>query len=147
MSAVPTMALPSPGERHALLEYEADDLLGEYIYGAFIDSWTHRRRTATGQDFVLLGRGRRPTLAQIELWLEIERRLDSLLAESIRAVPPPPDRADLYYPTILRLAQIRLERDGSVQVFLSAKDVDDAIGLAPQIIFRDWTLNCARWVP
>jgi hypothetical protein len=141
------MALPSPGERHAALECGADDLLGEYIYAAFIDSWTHRRRTAMGQDFVLLGRGHRPTLAQIELWQEIERRLDSLLAESIRAVLPPPDRADLFDPTVLRLAQIRLERDGSVQVFLSAKDVDDAIGLAPQIIFRDWTLNCARWVP
>lgn len=147
MSAAPTIALPSPDERHATLEYEADDVLGEYIYAAFIDSWTHRCRTATGENFVLLGRGRRPTLAQIKLWQETERRLDSLLAESVRAIPPPPDSADLFDPTVLSLAQIRLERDGTVQVFLSAKDVDEAIGLAPQIIFGDWTLNCARWVP
>jgi hypothetical protein len=147
VSEVPTVALPSPDKRHGTLEYEADDVLGEYIYVASIDSWTHRRRTATGENFVLLGRGRRPTLAQIKLWQETEKRLDNLLADSIRAVLPPPDRADLFDPRMLRLAQIRLERDGTVQVFLKAKDVDDAIGLAPQIIFGDWTLTCARWVP
>lgn len=115
VSATPTISRPSPTEPDATLTYETDDLLDEYIYAAFIHSWTHHRATATGQDFVLLGRGRQPTLPQIELWQEIEGRLDSLLAESIRAVPPPPDRTDLFDPTALRLAEIRLESDGSVQ--------------------------------
>src|SRR5579871_4108068 len=105
------MALPSPDERRASLEYEVDDRLGEYIYVAFVDSWTHRRRTATGNNFVLMGRGRRPTSAQIELWQETERRLDSLLADAVLAVPLPPERADLFDRTVLRLAQIRFERD------------------------------------
>jgi hypothetical protein len=147
MSAVPTTARPSPSERHPALEYETEDLLGDYIYSPYTDSWTHRRRTATGRDFLLLGRGRRPTLAQIELWRETERRLDVLLRECIRAIPPPPDRADLFDPTALYLTQIRLERDGSVQVFMNENDLDPEIPLAPQVVFIDWTVSCARWVP
>ncbi len=146
ISALPTTARSSPTERHPALQYEIDNLLGEYIYSASIDSWTHRRRTAAGRDFVLLGRGRRPTLAQTELWRETERRLDQLLQESVQALPPPPDRAELFDPATLYLTQIRLEHDGSVQVFMNAPEVDAEIGLAPQVIFRDWAVSCARWV-
>jgi hypothetical protein len=58
-----------------------------------------------------------------------------------------PDRADLFDPAALYLTQIRLEHDGSVQVFINAEEVDAEIGLAPQVIFSDWAVSCARWVP
>lgn len=148
-----TFALPSPTDRHPSLSYEHLPGFGDYIYGDGTRSWTQRRQDAAGRPLLLRGRSRRPTPEQIALLDQIDADIDRLSAVAIAAVQPPhPDHfravagAPMFVRQDLTLREVRLEDDGTFVLFFDSP-TGDAIDVWPMVIFRNWSVESAGWVP
>jgi hypothetical protein len=66
---------------------------------------------------------------------------------AIEAVPEPPvsDYRAKFSKADLVLAEVRFERDLKVYLFFSLP-IEDAIELAPMVVFSDWIVTAAEWV-
>lgn len=149
-----TFALPSPADRHRSLSYEHLPGFGDYIYDGGTRAWTQRREDAAGRPLLLRGRSRRPTPEQISLFERIDRDLTRLSSVAIAAVQPPhagffrdvPGSAASFTRDELTLDEVRLEDDGTFALFFSSS-TGDTIDAWPMVVFRDWSVERAAWVP
>jgi hypothetical protein len=148
----PTVALPSPAERHPSLVYGHCPDFGDYIYSPTTTSWTQRRAMSNGQSLLLRGRGRSPSAEQVALWQAIDLRLDKLTEMAMKAVDPPPLEAQrtlfsntpVFSRAALVLQEVRLEQCGSQ--FYFNHPLGKKIHLWPVVSFADWRVTGSEWV-
>jgi hypothetical protein len=148
----PTVALPSPADRHHSLTYETHPQFGDYIYSPTIKSWTQRRQMSDGRPLLLCGRGRKPVDEQIALFQEIDLRLPELTALAIAAIQPPPiwpphvsfKRPADFTRDELVLREVRIEEDLTFKLFFDTS-TGDRIDMWPLVDFRDWKISGTEW--
>ena len=141
-----TRALPPLSPRHPTLVYESDPEFGDYVYSETIESWSNRRVKANGQEFSLLGRGRRPSQAQRILWRSLEEAIEWLSAAAVEAVRAPPVSVEQTTVGELKMRQIRLELNGSVNVIVGSEAIDQSTGLALMVTFVNEKVSESRWI-
>jgi len=161
-----TTHLPCPSDLDPrLLEHHPE--LGDYVSGT--NSWTQDRVVDGGPEFLLFGRGSRPSDEQVSVWQVIDERLSELVTKATATVQDPrrkPRLLELLARAIavvlqtprmgstkaefsrdaLSLSQVRLERDGSFALFFHTP-LEDEIDVSPMVVFRSWEVAESRWVP
>ncbi|HWC60685.1 MAG TPA: hypothetical protein VHC44_13395 [Verrucomicrobiae bacterium] len=160
----PTYALPHPPPAWRLerlkymarYEYGFCAGFGDYrIYLPWKDhpraakpGWSQQRATASGAGFTLSGKGPAPSAEQLELWRQIEARLDALVKEVTEAAEPPPERAESYRSGELKLRSLELGNDaGDTMRWSFYSPFCDDIALWPDVLTKEWKVVETEWNP
>ncbi len=142
-----TTSLPPQCPGHPSLVYEHHPDLGDYVYSASINLWSNWRITSDGHEFRLVGRSRRPSELQAQLWRSIEARLEELVSKGVvviqapRGMPP----GGRFSREDISLREVRMESNGAVEVFFDWPRGDE-LYMWPVVTFMDLILKGWRWV-
>jgi hypothetical protein len=124
-----------------------DPSLGSYCTGPGDGSW----RCKPYGTFLLRGRSKHPTPAQLAIWREVEAGLPELIEQALASIPDPPivgTSTGTFARDKTELSELRLERDGHIELLFSPSIPDhDGCYLSPLVIVKDWKITESYWAP
>jgi hypothetical protein len=93
-----------------------------------------------------MGRGEKPTDAQLALWSKVEHHLEQLIAEAVGSTTQllTGKEAGLFTPQELFLQQVRIETDMTVILFFGFPR-EEEVCMWPMVTFTDFTITATEW--
>lgn len=126
-----------------------DPTFGACRYCPDINAWITDWQDPHNRKVEIMGRSIRPTPDQAALWRQARERLPQLLQEASASIPEPLVKD--FTPAVItregvELAEIRFEKDGTVQFFLDFK-ISEPQGyeMWPVIVFKNWQIVRSEW--
>ena len=101
--------------------------------------------------FLFHGLGENPIPSQLVIWQQIQARLPELIRQARASIPTPETRDDpmrQFSRDEAQLKEIRIEHDGSIELFFSPTISDhEGYPLCPVATFKDWKIIESCWTP